>query len=265
MGRMAVEAAIPFMPGNMTVGRQHLALDIRVTFETDGHGHAGLIWFMAGQTALRIGFVQDIAHQGGPVTAVRIMAGQAILERSGIVPVALPQVPRLMTGGAQCVGCGLQKQRIPGMMRTVARRALSPGIRFMGIFEFPHQFFMALQAIPGQVFVDQSLNAARMGVMAGRTVSPANRLMDKPLLERGGLLRMAGIAESALGPAQQPFKPGHVRTVTDKTSAVSHGLMDHLALEESLLMTLKTNIGRRDASRSKQPEQGRNKKQADRD
>jgi len=95
MGRMAVEAAIPLMPGEMTVGRQHLALDIRVTLEADGHGHLGFIWFMAGRAALRIGFVQDITHQGGPVAAVRIMAGQAALERAGVITVTLPQVPAL--------------------------------------------------------------------------------------------------------------------------------------------------------------------------
>jgi len=135
----------------------------------------------------------------------------------------------------------------------------------MGIFEFPHQFFMALEAIPGQVLMEQSLDAARVRVMTGRTVAPADRFMDKTLLERGGLLRMAGIAEPALGLEQQPFKTGNVRIMTGGASAGSHGLMDHLALEKSLLMTLKADIGRRDASRSKQPEQGRNKKQADRD
>lgn len=191
MGRMAVEAAVPLMPGDMTVSRQHLALDIRVTPEADGHGHLGLIWFMAGRAALRIGFVQDITHQGRPVAAVRIMAGQAVPERGGVIPVALPQVPRLVAGTAQGVGCGLQQQRIPGIMRTVAGQALSPGIRFMGIFEFLRQFFMALQAIPGQVLADQSLDAARMRVMTGRAVAPADRRMDKPLLERGGLLLMA--------------------------------------------------------------------------
>lgn len=265
MGRMAVEAAVSLMPGEMTVGRQHLALDIRVTLEADGHGHLGFIWFMAGRATLRIGFVQDITHQGGPVTAVRIMAGQTVLERGGIVPVALPQVPRLVAGAAQCVGCGLQQQRIPGIMRTVTRQALSFGIRFMGIFEFPRQLFMALQAIPGQVLADQSLDAARMRVMTGRTVSPVDRLMDKSLLKRGGLLRMAGIAELPLGQAQQPFKPGHVRIMTGRAFTRGHGLMDHFALKESLLMALKADIGRRDSSRHKQPEQGRNVKQADRD
>ncbi len=97
---MAVEAAIPHVPGEMTMGRQHLALDIRVTLEADGHGHLGFIWFMAGRATLRIGFVQDIAHQGWPVAAVRIMTCQAVLELAGVVPVALPQSPRLMAGGA---------------------------------------------------------------------------------------------------------------------------------------------------------------------
>ena len=262
---MAVEAAIPLMPGDMTVSRQHLALDIRVTLEADGHGDLGLIRFMAGRAALRIGFVQDITHQGGPVAAVRIMAGQAALERGGVIPVALPQVPRLMTGAAQGVGCGLQQQRIAGIMRTVAGQALSPGIRCVGIFEFPRQLFMALQAITGQVLVDQSLDAARVRVMTGRTVAPADRLMGKPLLERDGLLRMAGVAERPLGQAQQPFKAGHVRIMTGRAFTRGHGLVNHLALKESLLMTLKADIGRRDGSRHKQPEQGRNEKQADRD
>lgn len=73
MGRVTVETGIAVMQGQMVAWLQHLFLYVLMTLQAGFH--AGARWFVVTfRAALCIWFMEIIAHQGGSLTAVGVVA-----------------------------------------------------------------------------------------------------------------------------------------------------------------------------------------------
>ncbi|MDD1713603.1 MAG: hypothetical protein LUQ69_10600 [Methanoregulaceae archaeon] len=252
MRGVAVDAAVAVPARQMAVGGLHLFKDPGVTLLASLYAdHArGLI--MARITALLIRLMQNVADQGRPLAAMRIVTGEAIAQGAGIVGVLGLQPLCLVAGAAQFIrGLG-QEHGAVGIVRLVTGPAFTVQIGCMGIFVFflknlgififLLESVMALQTSALDIFGDQPLLGCSMRLMAVRTLIAIDGLMDDACLEGFGLFLVTGVAELALLKQQQPFVAGYMGIVAYTALAGFHRLVHHLVLKLGLIVTGKTRL-----------------------
>lgn len=146
MGRMTGDTAIFLVTHQMVMRRGHLFRDIRMTLEAginrDRFSFAGM--------AIRATFskrrMQNVSHQRTAVTAMRVVAGTAIVNLCRKTGMLLLNTATGMTVQAQGVGFFDEEVCMARLMRHVTCGALSLGKRRMGVFELPGHLCMTAEA-----------------------------------------------------------------------------------------------------------------------
>ena len=182
MRRMAVQTGITFMQGQMAAGFQHLFLNTLVTFQTGRHGYAGrgVVAFFA---SLLVRFVEDIADQGGTITAMRTVTGKAASQSTGVVPMPLLKTGRFVAGETEIVRTVSQQSQIVCLVRFMTDSTPAFGKRFVSLRKLPWHLGMTVETDLVQIITDKTAVVTDMRSMAYAAASIGNRRMNNTLMK----------------------------------------------------------------------------------
>lgn len=150
MRRMAVEAAVALLQGDMAVVGLKILACFFVTLQTGSHVYFGSP-LMTGCAAFYIGLVEKVSYQPLAFTAMRVVAGEAVFEGNGIILMRRLQRFIAVAGKTESIWFVGQQLQVVGLVGFVTDCTFSFSVRFMGLFIFFGQFRMTGKAVCGQI------------------------------------------------------------------------------------------------------------------
>jgi hypothetical protein len=193
MRRVAVQAGVAVMQGQVTAGCQHLPLHLLVTIQAGFHGDAAG-GVMAAGASLLVGFMEIVSDKSIPIAAMRVVAGKTAAEGARVVLMSFFQIGLVMAGKTQFIRCIGKQFQVVGLVWFMADSTLTLGKWFVCLWVLLGQLDVTVKAVIGQVVPDKPLAVTDMGGMARAAIAFGYRVMDNTPVKGCFHFRMTGVA-----------------------------------------------------------------------